>query len=147
MASSLVYKKVAVELNSIFDNLDYNIWVKIPNNIKQFVKENQDKTYSFVYDKTKTLNEQKLHNETKEIFSELYLEYCCDIATKNELLSITEENDKKWKEKFSYERLFNNSKKEEEIIEEIEIPPIVVEKKSKFRLFIDRIKNLFNKYR
>ena len=65
--------------------------------------------------------------------------------TKEELLLITEENERKWKEKFSYENLFKNAKKEEPI-EEIEQAPSIVENKSKFRLFMEKIKSFFKKY-
>lgn len=79
---------VAVELNSIFDNMSQDILNKIPLKIRQFFKNNASSTYSFEYDKTKSLNEQNIKDKTRGIIAILYRDYICDEDEKKEYNNI-----------------------------------------------------------
>ena len=74
----------ATEMSVIFDNLSKDVLIKIPDNIIKFFKDNASDSYSFTYDKTKTLKEQNLAPKTKGILALLYKEYICDAAAKEE---------------------------------------------------------------
>lgn len=76
--------EVAVELNSIFDNMSQDILNKIPLKIRNFFKNNASSTYSFEYDKTKSLNEQNIKDKTRGIIALLYRDYICDEAERKE---------------------------------------------------------------
>ena len=72
------FKETAVELNSIFDNMSTDILNKIPLKIRNFFKNNASSTYSFKYDKTKSLNEQNIKDKTRGIIAILYRDYICN---------------------------------------------------------------------
>ena len=82
---------VAVELNSIFDNMSQDILNKIPLKIRQFFKNNASSTYSFEYDKTKSLNEQNIKDKTRGIIAILYRDYICDEDERKEYNNVYRE--------------------------------------------------------
>lgn len=59
--------EVAVEINSIFENMSIDLLNKIAS-----------KDYKFEYDKTISLNEQRLLPKTKGILALIYRDYLCD---------------------------------------------------------------------
>lgn len=92
--------EVAVEINSIFDNMSIDVLNKIPLKIRIYFKNNASSTYSFEYDKTKTLNEQKIKDKTRGIIAFLYRDYICDDVERKEYNDIyTEFLNKKEEEK------------------------------------------------
>ena len=94
------FKEVAVEINSIFDNLPMDLLNKIPLRIRDFFKDNASTTYSFVYDKSKRLNEQNLKDKTRGIISILYRDFLCNDVERKEYYDIyTKYLDKKENEK------------------------------------------------
>ena len=76
--------EIAVELNSIFNNMSEDILNKIPLKIRNFLKSNASSTYSFEYDKTKSLNEQNIKDKTRGILALLYRDYICDDVERKE---------------------------------------------------------------
>lgn len=80
------FSEVAVEINSIFENLSTDILNKIPINFQNLFKKIASKTYKFEYDKTKTLDEQKLKPKTKGIIALIYRDYICDEIEKKEYI-------------------------------------------------------------
>lgn len=92
--------EVAVEINSIFNNMSIDILNKIPLKIRNFFKNNASSTYSFEYDKTKSLNEQHIKDKTRGIIALLYRDYICDDIERKEYNEIyTEFLNKKEEEK------------------------------------------------
>ena len=83
--------EVAVELNSIFENMSQDILNKIPLKIRDFFKNNASNTYSFEYDKTKSLNEQKIKDKTRGIIAILYRDYICDEDERKEYNNVYRE--------------------------------------------------------
>ena len=77
-------KEVAVEINSIFDNMSADVLNKIPLKIRNFFKNNASNTYSFEYDTTKSLNEQNIKDKTRGIIALLYREYICNDIERKE---------------------------------------------------------------
>ena len=92
--------EVAVEINSIFDNMSIDVLNKIPLKIRDFFKNNASSTYSFEYDKTKSLNEQNIKDKTRGMIALLYRDYVCNDAERKEYNDIyTEFLNKKEEEK------------------------------------------------
>lgn len=92
--------EVAVEINSIFDNMSIDVLNKIPLKIRNFFKNNASSTYSFEYDKTKSLNEQNIKDKTRGMIALLYRDYVCNDAERKEYNDIyTEFLNKKEEEK------------------------------------------------
>ena len=83
--------EVAVELNSIFENMSIDLLNKIPLNIREFFKNNVSNTYSFEYDKTKSLNEQNIKDKTRGIIAVLYRDYICNDVERKEFNEIYSE--------------------------------------------------------
>ncbi len=94
------FYEVAVEINSIFDNMSIEVLNKIPLKVRDFFKNNASTTYSFTYDKTKSLNEQNIKDKTRGIIAILYRDYICDEIEKKEYNDMyTEYLNKKEEEK------------------------------------------------
>lgn len=83
--------EVAVEINSIFDNMSIDILNKIPLKIRDFFKDNASSTYSFEYDRTKSLNEQNIKDKTRGIIALLYRDYLCNDVERKEYNDIYNE--------------------------------------------------------
>lgn len=83
--------EVAVEINSIFNNMSIDVLSKIPLKIRNFFKNNASSTYSFEYDKTKSLKEQKIKDKTRGIIAFLYRDYICDDIDRKEFNDIYNE--------------------------------------------------------
>ena len=71
-------REAAVEINSIFENMSIDLLNKIPQNFKEFFNKIASKDYKFEYDKTISLNEQRLLPKTKGILALIYRDYLCD---------------------------------------------------------------------
>ena len=76
--------EIAVEINSIFDNLSDDVLNKIPLNIREFFRNNASNTYSFKYDKNKSLRDQNIKSRTRGVIAFLYRDYVCDEDEKEE---------------------------------------------------------------
>ena len=72
------YSRVMTEMDEILKYLDAEILNRIPKKLLNNIRLTKDKNYNFELDKTKTLDEQKLLNETKQYLSAIYIIYCCD---------------------------------------------------------------------
>lgn len=69
--------RAATEVNIILENSTSDVKNKIPQSFKEFLKDIEDKTYSFNYDTNKRLNEQKISNLTRGIITLIYKDYLC----------------------------------------------------------------------
>lgn len=147
MSEYIIDGRVAVELNCIFNYLDLSIFYQIPKDLIELIRNSQDKNYKFVYDKTKSLNDQKLLSETRKLFSTIFIKYCCNSELQKELIEKCKENEKAWKEKYSYENLFPNDSKSKatEIKEEKnDLVKVEEEKKSIIVRIFDKIKKILS---
>lgn len=80
--------EVAVEINSIFDNMSIELLNTIPLKIRKFFKNNASNKYIFEYDKTKSLKEQKIKDKTRGIIALLYRDYICNDVERKEFNEI-----------------------------------------------------------
>ena len=143
--------EAAVELNSIFDNMDDTLLKKIPKKFRNWFKEIVSKEYKFEYDKNKKLNEQQISKETRGLLALIYKNYICDKEEKEAYIkkcnTILKQIDDEKREKYSPEKIFEKNKKDETNIEqEVSKELYVVPKKTSFiSRLIEKIKNFFNK--
>ena len=150
MESDLIYGNVATELLEIFKYLEIAIKEKIPVDLEQKLIELRNESYVFEIDKTKSLNDQKILPETRQILSMIYLKYCCseeesaDILNKKKSKDLEIENIKR--EKYSVDNIFN-SEKNVEIKEEPTNMEIIVynETTSIYQKIIHKIKSFWEK--
>lgn len=137
--------EVAVEINSIFENMSSDILNKIPKNLINFFKENASKTYTFKYDNTKTLAEQDLLPKTKGIISLIYRDYLCNETEKeeyikqyNKVLNLVEQEKSQI---YNPNDLFKAKQQQQNKIDTN--LPVIQKKDSFFKKIINKIKNLF----
>lgn len=73
---------------------ELNLLEKIPNTLLEDMRNRQDNSWNFVYDRTVPLESQKLLKDTAELLSVIYLKYICENDNEKQLLrKIYEEND------------------------------------------------------
>lgn len=101
------YQEVYIILNSI--KLEYRS--KIPRNLMKFIDENRQKEYLKEIDISKDLKDQKLKEKTISILAIIYYYYLTkDEKEKKELYETFCINDKKIKEKYDIEKIFDKKR-------------------------------------
>ena len=141
MEESLIYSNVANELLEIFKYLDKEIKEKIPQKVKISLEKITNKEHNFKIDKTKTLNEQELLPQTKQILSIIYLKYCC---SPEEVSKILQENAEaqRIKEMAKYEKYNpNDIFKNKETVKQVQL--IRIEDVPWYRKISEKIKGFF----
>ena len=144
------YNKRLVEVDEILNYLSEEDLLKIPEEVRNTIKENKDKEYFWKYDETKTLKEQDVSRDTIAFLSYLNMEYLLNEKQKEYMKQLHELNEKKLEEakaeKYSVEDLFKRNKTQQEEQKETEQEMSLVEyKENFFKKLIKRIKKIFNK--
>ncbi len=142
------YNKRLVEVDEILNYLSEDDLQKIPEDIRNAIKEKKDKEYAWKYDETKPLKEQNLSRDTIVILSYLNIEFLLNEEQKELMHQIHALNEKKAEEKkkemYSADNLFKNKKQENVQNEQPEENSLIESKKENiFVRIISRIKNLF----
>lgn len=140
--------EAAVEINSIFENMSVDLLNKIPKKFKIFFIRIASKDYKFEYNKTISLNEQKLLPQTKGILALIYRDYLCDEIEKenynkeyNRVLMLKEHEKQ---EKYNPNNLFKSNITENNY-SNINVLPIEYKNISLFRKIIEKLKNIKKK--
>jgi hypothetical protein len=89
------YAKCLVEVDEILNYLKYDELIKIPEEVRELIKNNKDKNYTWTYDITKGLNEQNINRETVAILSYLNMKYLLDEKQRAVMEEIHISNEKK----------------------------------------------------
>lgn len=137
------------EIIEILDNMSYEDKNKIPKKIYDFFLEKSNKNYVRHLDKSKTLYDQEIREDTKEILAILLINYWCEtVDKKNQLLTLFRDNEIKYqeqlREKYNPDMLFKskrNSNNNEKIENNTQM--IVIDKDNIFTRFIKKIKLFF----
>ena len=144
------YNKRLVEVDEVLNYLSKEDLQKIPEDIRQVIKENKDKEYVWEYDGTKELKDQGLSRDTIIILSYLNMEYLLNEEQKELMQQIHELNERKAEEEkakqYSTDDIFKKSNSEQEKkedIEQIEQNSLVVYKENFFIKMINKIKSFF----
>ena len=74
----MVIKNAMFEAYEIIINLNEILRDKIPNEMMLFLYANKNDNHNFLYDETKSLLEQKILPETKQLISIIYHDYICE---------------------------------------------------------------------
>ena len=110
------YNKRLVEVDEILNYLSEEDLLKIPEEVRNTIKENKDKEYFWKYDETKPLKEQDVSRDTIIILSYLNMEYLLNEEQKQLMQKIHELNEKKLEEakieKYGVDDLFKRNKKQ-----------------------------------
>lgn len=137
------------EIKTILNHLDKAIYDKIPKNIiKAFDLKNAE--YSFTYDESKSLNEQRISPVSKAFIWDLFYYYCADESEKEimktHIISAVS------KPSQSFDELMKTIRNKTSVNTTVSNPATVTTqelieqpKKSFFTKLINKIKNLFKK--
>lgn len=123
---------------------------KLPEKLRNLIENTRDKNYQFVFDETKTLSGQNFKQETRDFIAALNLIYWeKDGQKKQELMQKYKENDiiyqKELEEKYSYENLFKNRNKSQQIVEETKEVMVIAKEENIIQRIINKIKNIFRR--
>lgn len=117
------YEKRLVEVDEVLNYLSEENLNKIPEDIRNLIKENKDKNYTWKFDEKKELKEQNLSKDTIIILSYLNIEYLLNEEQKKLMEQIYELNEKKQieerKEKYKVDEIFKNKETTNQQINEI----------------------------
>lgn len=146
------YNKRLVEVDEILNYLSEEDLLKIPEEVRNTIKEKKNKEYFWQYDETKPLKDQKVSRDTIAFLSYLNIEYLLNENQKEYMQQLHELNEKKLEEakveKYGVEDLFKRNKPQQEEPKEKEQEQEIslVEYKEKFfTKVISKIKNFFAK--
>lgn len=107
------YNKCLVELDEVLNYLSEEDLSKIPEDIRNAIKEQKDKEYIWEYDESKRLDEQKLDRKTIAILSYLNMEYLLNEKQKEFMINLHKKNEIKQAltkgEKYNPDNLFKNN--------------------------------------
>lgn len=142
------YEKRLVEVDEVLNYLSEENLNKIPEDIRNLIKENKDKNYTWKFDTTKDLKDQNLSKDTIIILSYLNMEYLLNDEQKKLMEKIYEFNEKKQeterKEKYKTEEIFKNNEVINQKInkEEMQEKSIVQYKENIFKRIFRMLKGL-----
>ena len=144
------YNKRLVEVDEILNYLSEEDLLKIPEEVRNTIKENKDKEYFWQYDETKPLKDQEVSRDTIAFLSYLNMEYLLNEKQKEYMQQLHELNEKKLEEakaeKYGVEDLFKRNKLQQEEPKEIEQEQelsLVEYKENFFTKMISKIKKFF----
>lgn len=141
------YQRTLSDIDFILSNINEELKNKIPIKLRNIIHENKLNEYNSEINLNIPIEEQRLHPDTVDYLSMLYLNYWCENEDEKEILKQKfEENEIKNQEKYSYDNLFKNNlnKKSVENVN-INFPIIISEKESifiKIKNFILKILNI-----
>ncbi len=88
-------KKCLVQVDEVLNHLSEEDLNKIPLDIRNSIKENKDKNYTWEYDETKELWDQDLDRKSIAILSYLNMEYLVNKEQKELLKEMHRFNERK----------------------------------------------------
>ena len=101
------YAKRLVEVDEIWNYLSEDDLQKIPEKIRNVIKENKDKNYIWKYDEKRKLKDQDVNEDTIAILSYLNMEYLLNDEQKELMKKIHEYNEK---QNLKENNIINNKK-------------------------------------
>lgn len=145
---TITQKRTNKELMEILNK--FNLTGRIPRNVIDNIRNNQDENWVYTYDDNLELYEQKISKETAIMFSAIYLMYICDDEKeKEELREIYIKNEEDIKKYLNntdiFEERVNKIKKPEEQKTSLELAIAPEVKKSIWGKVKEWIKFILNK--
>ena len=119
------YKKVLVQVDEILNYLPSEDFEKIPEDVRDLIKNYKDKDYVWKYDVSKELKNQDVDRDTIAFLSYLNMEYLLNEEQKTLMNQIHELNERKLEkeksEKYDINNIFKNDIDKSKITEQPKI--------------------------
>ena len=149
MIETSSFSIISKEVLTILSYFDENILNKIPNSlIKELLEYSADSKAKCFIDSKKTLEEQEISEESKDLIALIYYSYVADDNLRKKIKKIWDDNEKKEQEtlrgKYVQDNLFKR-KKEKTIDLKEETNQLIEYRETVFSKIIKKIKKLFNK--
>ena len=143
-----VYANAYKEVLIVISNLVKEDYEKIPKEYIKFLKENCNNEYEFIYDTSKSFNEQELLDDTKYILFGLFEKYGATEIQKAKInaykINYRNQLEKQKIEKYNSNDIFKNEQGKN--VEENVIPTeMIVYKENIFKKLMIMIKRFFHK--
>lgn len=110
-----MYQNALTEVEEILQNTEEELVAKIPNKIRQFIKENRNQEYMTNIVNDKPLNEQSILPETQSLLALIYRSYWATEEEKKEFAkkdSIELEKEVKYSSNIFEEKIVREEQKE-----------------------------------
>lgn len=108
------YKNAFTEANSILKLLNQEDYNKIPKNVIEAIKQNQNKEYEFKLDTNKDIKKQNIMEETRAILYNIFRDYLATPEQRQEIIKSQREEryheELKKKQKYSLDVFVNKRK-------------------------------------
>lgn len=117
------YKRTLADIDIILSGLDEETRNKVPERFRELIHNDKLEGYESNIKMNIPLEHQPLHPDTQAFMAMLYLKYWCESdEEKQNIMATLSDNERKYQqqlsEKYSYENLFKNTKKEEIVQQE-----------------------------
>lgn len=107
------YANAFSEVLEILFCIPESAYKKVPNKLIKLLEQNHNPNHHFYYEADKTLDEQNVLIETKEIIALIYRDYWADNEKKHKILEKEKHElkiiEKERNEKYSYDNLFKKN--------------------------------------
>ena len=141
------YAKSYAELLEILKYVPRGLLNKIPQNKIQYYIKNREATYEFVYDTSKTLENQKICKLTKILIANIYIDYWAtdherkviEMNDKNELYKL----EQKKRELYNPDEIFKEKKISNLVDPNKSI--VIIKKKNLLKRLLNKIKQRLKK--
>ena len=142
------YLNSLYQVSEIINYLSPELKNKIPKKLLTYFEQNKSKNYNWNLDKTKSLKEQDLLENTKEILTMIYKEYLCDEKEKPEIEKVLIENEinyqKSLSKKYSSD-VFSKKNRVSVYTDKTSNVELLKQEESIFKRIINKIKSIFKK--
>ena len=142
------YSNSLYQVSEIINYLSPELKNKIPKKLLTYFEQNKSKNYNWNLDKTKSLKEQDLLENTKEILTMIYKEYLCDEKKKQEIEKVLIENEinyqKSLSKKYSSD-VFSKKNRVSVYTDKTSNVELLKQEESIFKRIINKIKSIFKK--
>lgn len=137
------------ELDVLLDYMDDNDWLKIPDEVIFYIKNNKDKQYVWKYDESKSFEEQEINEDTFAILTSLIIKYVANEEEKVQIKQLLTENTNDKKQEFNINDMLNHdistNELEKKYVDKTQSLIKTNEKVSIFAKFVNLLKRIFSK--
>lgn len=142
------------ELDVLLNYIDSEDWLKIPDDIIFYIKENKNEEYNWEYDETKSLENQNLSKDTFSLLTFIMYKYIASEDEKKEITSLVNEITEELNKKYDVDNIFKKTSGENKnisssegitICNETALIKIDENNKSFFSIIISFIKKFLKK--